>query len=327
MLRAIAVHVRSICVLLAVCALAASAIPAAAQDYPTRPIRLVVGFTAGGPTDIPARFLAERLGASLGQQVVVENKPGAGASLAANDVMSRPREGYDLLLCTYFDSVNTLMYKSLRYKLPDLVGISLIARYAYAVAAANSLPAKTFPELIAYAKQYPDRVNYAQLGIASTQNVLAKRLEKLAGVKMTAIPYKGSSEATQAIIAEQNHLYIGPPLGIVPLYRAGQLKVLAVTGEERLPAIPEVPTLKESGVPLVAYAWVGICGGAGIPKSVIDLLNKRITAIVESPEYRTLVERSGSVAVSSTPEEFHRVIEETAAEAAPTVRELNIEMK
>ena len=308
-------------------ALAAWAVPAAGQDYPTRPIRIVVGFTAGGPTDIPARFIADRLATALGRPVIVENKPGAGATLAANDVMSRGRDGYDLLLCTYFDAVNTLFYKSLHYKLEELVGITLIGRYAYTVAFTNSLPIDTFPQLVAYAKQHPGEINYGHLGVSSTQNLLAKRLEKLAGVQMTAIPYKGSTEATQGIMAGGNHMYIGPPIGSIPLYQAKKLKILAVTGDERLPSIPEVPTLKESGIPLVAYAWLGVCGGAGIPKSVIDLLNKRIVAIVESPEYRTLVENSGSVAVSSTPEELHRVIEETAAEAAPTVRELNIEMK
>src|SRR5215472_15263434 len=123
--------------------------PAAAQDYPNRPIRLIVGFTAGGPTDIPARFIADRLAAALGRPVIVENKPGAGATLAANDVMLRSRDGYDLLVCTYFDAVNTLIYKSLHYKLEDLVGITLIARYSYAVAVANTLPVNTFPELIA----------------------------------------------------------------------------------------------------------------------------------------------------------------------------------
>jgi len=308
-------------------ALAACAMPAAAQDYPTRPIRMVVGFTAGGPTDIPARFIAERLATALGRPVIVENKPGAGATLAANDVMSRPRDGYDLLVCTYFDAVNTLLYRSLHYRLEDLVGITLIARYSYVVAAANSLPADTFPELIAYTRQHPGAVNYAQLGVASTQNLLAKRLETLAGVRMTAIPYKGSSEVAQELIAGRSHLYIGPPIGLVSLYQAKQIKVLAVTGNERMAAIPEVPTLKESGIPLVAYAWVGICAGAGTPQPVIDLLSKRIGAIVESPEYRALVEKSGSVAVSSTPQELRRVIEETASDAAPIIRELGIEMK
>ena len=312
--------------LLVLCALGLPTAAPAAEDYPTRPIRMVVGFTAGGPTDIPARLIADRLSAALGHPVIVENKPGAGATLAANDVMSRARDGYDLLVCTYFDAVNTLLYKSLHYKLEDLVGITLIARYSYVVAAANSLPVDTFPDLIAYTKQHPGVVNYAQLGVASTQNLLAKRLETLAGMRMTGIPYKGSSEVAQELIAGRSHLYIGPPIGLVSLYQAKQIKVLAVTGNERMSSIPEVPTLKESGVPLVAYAWVGICAGAGTPQSVIDLLNKRITAIVDSPEYRTLVEKSGSVAVSSTPQELRRVIEDTAADAAPIIRELGIQL-
>jgi tripartite-type tricarboxylate transporter receptor subunit TctC len=288
---------------------------------------MVLGFTAGGPTDIPARFIADRLSTALGRPVIVENKPGAGATLAANDVMSRPRDGHDLLVCTYFDSVNTLLYKSLHYRLEDLVGVTLIARYSYAVALANSLPVNTFPELVAYTKQHPGEVNYAQLGIASTQNLLGKRLENLTGMKVTSVPYKGSAEANQEIVAGRIHVHIGPPLGIVPLYHAKQLKVVAVTGDERLASMPEVPTLKELGIPLVAYAWLGICAGAGTPQSVIDLLNRRIVPIINSPEYRTLVEASGSVAVSSTPQEFQRVIQETASVAAPVIRELGIEMK
>ena len=310
--------------LLAACALAPP--PAVAQDFPTRPIRITVGFTAGGPTDIPARFLAERLAAALGRPVVVENKPGAGSSLAANEVLSRPREGYDLLLCTYFDAINTLMYRSIKYRLSELLGISLIARYSYAVAVANTIPAQTFPELVAYAKQHPNEVNYGHLGVGSTQMVIAKRLEKLTGMRMTAIPYKGTTEGVQELIAGRNHVQIGPPIGVVPYYLARQLKVLAVTGDERLAAIPEVPTLKESGIPLVAYAWLGVCGGTGIPQPVVDLLNRHIVAIVSSPEYRTLVERSGSVAVSSTPAQFRKIIDDTAADAAPIIRELGVQL-
>ena len=312
--------------LLAVGALAGSGMSAAAQDYPTRPIRIIVGFTAGGPTDIPARFLAERLAAALGRPVVVENKPGAGASLAANEVLSRPREGYDLLLCTYFDAINTLMYRSIKYRLSELLGISLIARYSYAVAVANTIPAQTFPELVAYAKQHPGEVNYGHLGVGSTQMMIAKRLEKLTGMRMTAIPYKGTTEGVQELIAGRNHVQIGPPIGVVPYYLARQLKVLAVTGDERLAAIPEVPTLKESGIPLVAYAWLGVCGGTGIPQPVVDLLDRHIVAIVSSPEYRALVERSGSIAVSSTPAQFRKIIDDTAADAAPIIRELGVQL-
>jgi uncharacterized protein len=176
------------CSMTALCAFVGWGTSVAADDYPSRPLRLVLGFTAGGPTDIPARFLADRLSASLGKPVMVENKPGAGALLAAMDVLSRPRDGHDLLLCTYFDAVNTLLYRNAKYKLSDIVGISLIAKYSYAVAVSHSVPAQSFNELIEYTKAHPERINYGHLGAGSTQNLLAKKLEKATGMKMTPFP-------------------------------------------------------------------------------------------------------------------------------------------
>jgi tripartite-type tricarboxylate transporter receptor subunit TctC len=309
-----------------VCALVALAFPVAADDYPSRPIRLVLGFTAGGPTDIPARLLAERLTASLGRPVVVENKPGAGAMLATLDVLSRPRDGYDLLLCTYFDAVNTLIYRNAKYRLSDLVGISLIAKYSYAVAVSNAAPAQSLAELIAYVKANPGRVNYGHLGAASTQNLLAKRLAKLTGMAMTPIPYKGTPEALQELIAGRTHVMIAPPLAVVPMYEGGQVRVLAVTGAERMASMPNVPTLAESGIALVAYAWLGVCAGSGIAAPVVDLLNSRIGQIVNSAEYRALLDNSGSVAVSSTPQEFQELIAQTASDAAPIIQEFGLQV-
>jgi tripartite-type tricarboxylate transporter receptor subunit TctC len=312
---------------MAACALTVLAAAAAAEDYPARTIRIVVGFTAGGPTDIPARFIADRLSTALGKPVVVENKPGAAAQLAANDVLSQPRDGYSLLLCTYFDAVNTQLYKSIKYRLSDLLGITLIARYSYAVAVSNVLPVNDFKELIAYSKAHPSVVNYGNLGAGSTQNILAKRLEKLAGMKMTPIPYKGSTEATREIIAGRNHIYIGPPLGILPLYQTKQLKVLASTGDERLAAAPEVPTLKDLGIPLVAYAWLGVCAGTGTPRPVVDIINREVRKIVASKDYIALIEKSGSVPVSSTPEELQEIIRATADDAGPTIREFGLQLE
>jgi tripartite-type tricarboxylate transporter receptor subunit TctC len=286
----------------------------AAEDYPSRPLRLVLGFTAGGPTDIPARFLAERLSASLGKPVMVENKPGAGALLAALDVLSRPRDGHDLLLCTYFDAVNTLLYRNAKYKLSDIVGISLIAKYSYAVAVSHSVPAQSFNELVEYTKAHPERINYGHLGAGSTQNLLAKKLEKATGMKMTPIPYKGTPEALQEIVAGRTHILIAPPLAVMPMYATKQVKVL------------EVPTLKESGIPFSAYAWLGVCAGSGIPQPVVDLLNSRIVQVVNSADYRALVEKSGSVAVSSSAPEFRALIEETANDAAPIFREFGVQL-
>lgn len=307
-------------------ALAVLAAPAGAQDYPSRHIRLVIGFSAGGPTDGPARFLADRLSVSLGKPVVVENKPGAGSTLAANDVLGHPADGYELLLCTYLDAVNPLLYKNVRYKLSDLQGVSLIAKYSYAAALSKAIPAQNIAELIAYAKGHPGEVNYGYLGAGSTQSLLARKLEKLTGMQMTAIPYKGTADAMQEIIAGRNHLYIGPPLGVLRLYEAGQVNVVAVTGAERLASLPQVPTLVESGVPLVAYAWLGVCAAAGTPEPVIARLNAAIGDVVNSAAYRSLIETSGSVAVSSTPAELQRVIRQTADEAAAMVRELDVKL-
>jgi tripartite-type tricarboxylate transporter receptor subunit TctC len=309
-----------------VIAVAGTAAPASAQDYPTRPIRLIVGFTAGGPTDVPARFIADRLGTALGKPVVVENKSGAGSMLATQEMLSQPRDGHTLLSCTYFDPVNTLLYRKARYSVSDIAPISQIARYDYAIATSRSLPAADFKELVRHAKANPGKLNYGHLGIGSTQNFLAKKLEQIAGIKMTAIPFKGAADALQEIVAGRLDLYIGPPLAVMPQLQAGNIKVLAVTGAERMSSVPNVPTLKESGFPLVAFAWLGICTGAGTPKPVIDLLNSKIVPIVNSSEYRALVEKSGSVAIASTPQELQAIINETVKDAAPTIQEFQLQL-
>jgi tripartite-type tricarboxylate transporter receptor subunit TctC len=190
----------------------------------------------------------------------------------------------------------------------------------------NSIPANNVKELIEYTKAHPDEVNYGYLGIGSFQNMLAKKLEKLTGMKMTGIPYRGAAEALQEIVGGRNHLYIGPPLSVMPLYSSKQVKVIATTGAERLTSAPEIPTLKESGVPLVTFAWLGVCARSGTPQSIVDLLNGKVVAIVNSPEYRSLVEQSGSVAISSTPQEFQKVINETVEEVAPIVQEFSLQL-
>jgi tripartite-type tricarboxylate transporter receptor subunit TctC len=304
--------------------LVAAAGPAIAADYPNRAIRLVIGFTAGGPTDIPARFIADRLSSRFGIPVVVENKPGAGATLAVVEVLGKPRDGYDLLVCSYFDPVNTLLYRRSRYQISDLLGISLIAKYSYAVAVSNAVPVANFREFIGYAKDHPGELNYGQLGVASMQNILAKQLQKVAGMKMTALPYKGTADAMQELIAGRNHVVFGPPLAVYPFYEAKQVKVLAVTGDERLPSMPEVPTLKEAGLAVTAYGWLGICGGAGIPAAIVTQLNHAVRQIVDAPDYRELVLKSGSQPVSSSPEEFQATIQKSADDVAPVVKEFDI---
>ena len=171
-----------------------SALPARAADtYPSRPIRLVVGFGAGGPTDIPARFIADRLGAALGQPVVVENKPAAGGIVATRDVLAQPRDGYTLLLCTHFDATNIAVYRNAGYKLGDIAPISLIAKYYYGLALANAVPADDFKSFVAYAKAHPGEVTYATVGAGSAQEIMARQLEKLTGVTLNRIPFRGGT--------------------------------------------------------------------------------------------------------------------------------------
>ncbi len=299
---------------------------ALAQDYPKRPIRIVVGFTAGGPTDVPVRFIADRLSKSLGAPVVVENKPGAGSMLATRDVLSQPRDGYNLLACTYFDPVNTLLYKQARYKVADLQPVSLISKYDYAIAVSKNISAKTFGELVEYAKKNPGKLNYGQLGVGSSQNLLAKRLEKVVGMKMTAIPYKGAADALQDIVAGRLGLFVGPPFVVMPLYQGDKVNVLAVTGNDRLSSAPNIPTLKESGLPIVAFAWLGICAGSGTPQPIVDLLNSKLVPILKSDDYRELITKSGSVPAWSTPQEMQVVIDDTVKDAAPLVQEFNLTM-
>jgi tripartite-type tricarboxylate transporter receptor subunit TctC len=298
----------------------------AAEDYPTRPIRIIVGFTAGGPTDIPIRFIADRLGAAIGTPVVVENKPGAGSMLATHEMLSQPRDGYTLLACTYFDPVNTLLYREAHYKVSDIAAVSLIARYDYAIAVSNDNPAKNFAELVQYGKANPGKLNYGHLGIGSSQNLVAKRLEKATGISMTGIPYKGAADALHEVASGRLDLFVGPPFAVMPLYANKQLKVLAVTGKERLASAPDVPTLTESGVPIVTFAWLGICAGEGTPRPIIDLLNSKLAPILKSDEYRALLAASGSLPMSSTPQEMQAVIDDTVKQAAPLVDEFNLHL-
>jgi tripartite-type tricarboxylate transporter receptor subunit TctC len=299
----------------------------AAETYPTRPIRLVVGFLAGGPTDIPARFIADRLSLQLGQKVFVENKPGAGGMIALNDVLSQPRDGYNLLFCTYFDAINALLYKNVSYKLSDIAPVTLASKYYYLMALAKSVPVDTFDEFIRYAKEHPEGILYGTVGAGSTQELVAHELEKIADIKMTKVPFKGSNEITQEMLAGRIHFQVGPPISIGPFYRSGELKVLAVTSPQRLESFPQIPTLTERGFALTPFGWLGVCAGAGTPKPIIDLLNRHIVSIIQSDEYRTFMEKAGNIPIATTPEEFGRVLNQTVRDAAPYIHEFKMQIE
>jgi tripartite-type tricarboxylate transporter receptor subunit TctC len=304
-------------------ALLIGAAPARAE-YPERPVRLVVGFGAGGPTDIPARFIADKLGALLKQNVVVENKTGASGMLATRYVLSQPQDGYTLLFCTHWESLNYAFDKNAGYQLSDIAPISLVTQYFSAVTVPPSLPVDSLQEFVKYAKARPGVVNYSTVGALSPQEIVSLRLAKLAGITMTRVPFRTGTQIIPELLAGRVHLYVGPTLAVLPLYRAKKVKFLAVTSPQRLKEIPEVPTLIEQGYDYSPFGWLGFCAGAKTPPEIMSLLSRHIIAITSSPEYRKLIEQGGATPVSSTPARLREIINQTADEAGSVIREFGL---
>ena len=308
--------------------LVVSALPAPAQDnYPTRTIRLVVGFGAGGPTDIPARYVADKLGTALGQRVIVENKPAAAGMLATRDVLSQPADGYNLLFCTHFESINTAVYKNPGFKLADLAPISLVAKYYYGIALSNSIPADNFEQFVQYAKGHPGEVTYATIGAGSAQEIMARQLEKIAGISMNRIPFRGGPQVVQEMIAGRVNFYASPTIAVVPQYQQKQLKLLATTSPTRIPSIPDVPTLKEKGLDYVRFGWLGFCAAKGTPQPILDRINKEIGKIVAMPEYQELITKGGSLPEASTPEQLGQIITQTVLDVEGTIKEFGLQQE
>jgi tripartite-type tricarboxylate transporter receptor subunit TctC len=296
-----------------------------AQDWPTRPIRLVVGFAAGGSTDIPARYVADRLGALLGQRVAVENKGGAAGMLATRDVLAQPRDGYTLLLCTHFESINSAVYRNPGFALSDLAPISLISKYYYGFALANAVPASDLGSFVQYARQHPGEISYGTVGAASAQEIFARQLERMTGIAMTKVPYRGGAPAMQDLLPGRIQLFVSPMISVIPYEQQKQLKILGVSSPERIKAAPDVPTLREQGIDFVRFGWLGICAGAGTPPAIIALINRHLKTIVASPEYRKVTEQQGSVPESSSPEDLRKVIDQTRTDVAATIQEFGLQ--
>ena len=312
----------------AVALLIAAASPTLADDaYPSRTIRLVVGFGAGGPTDIPARFVADKLGTALGQRMIVENKPAAAGILATRDVLSQPPDGYNLLFCTHFESINTAVYRNPGFKLSDLAPISLVAKYYYGIALSNSIPAETFEQFVQYAKAHPGEVTYATIGAGSAQEIMARQLEKIAGISMNRIPFRGGPQVVQEMVAGRVNFYASPTIAVVPQYHDKKLKLLATTSPSRIPSLPEVPTLKEKGVDYVRFGWLGFCAAKGTPQPIIERLNTEIGKIVAMPEYQDLITKGGSLPEASTPQQLGQVITQTVNDVEGTIKEFGLQQE
>jgi tripartite-type tricarboxylate transporter receptor subunit TctC len=311
-------------VLSAAAGLAGAAPEASAQDFPNRPIRLLVGFPAGGPSDVPARIVAEKMQKALGQAVVVENKTGAAGMIALNEMLAQPRDGHTLLLCSYLDVSNTLLYKNVAYKLDDIAPIGMVSKAYYAFTVPTSLPVKDMAEFIAYAKERPGKLNYGKVGAGSVTELLARQLEKAAGIAMVGVPFKGTGPALQEVVAGRLELTVSPLALALPQHEGGQVRIIGLTSSERLAVVPSVPTLVEQKVPIASYGWWGMCAASGTPRPIVDKLNAVVTAAVGSPDYKSVMEKGGTVAVSSTPEQLGSIIDETVKEFRDLIAGLGI---
>ena len=299
---------------------------AVAQDFPNRAIRIVVGFPAGGPSDVPARLIAEKLRVALGQPVIVENKTGAAGMIALNDVLAQPRDGHTLLLCSYIDAINPLLYKKVAYKLDDIAPVAMIQKAYYAFTIPTDYPANDLRSFVAHAKSKPPgALNYGKVGAGSVTELLAKQFEKVAGISMTGVTFRGTGPAVQEIAAGRLDFMVGPLAVTMPLHEGKKVKIIGMTSPERLAIAPDVPTLKEQGTPIVSYGWWGVCAASGVPQPVIDTLNHHIVAAVGSKDFRDVIEKTGVIAESSTSQELGRLIAETAKEAEVMIRDFGIE--
>ncbi|MEP7182332.1 MAG: tripartite tricarboxylate transporter substrate binding protein [Betaproteobacteria bacterium] len=317
---------RNALALVAAFAVTAVAAPAHAQApaYPTKPIRLVVPFPPGGATDLLARDVGQKLTEAWGQQVIVDNRPGAGGNIGTELVAKAAPDGYTLEMGTVgTHAINASLYSKLPYDhVKDFVPVILVAGVPNVLVVNPSVPANTVAELIAYAKANPGKLNFASSGSGTSIHLSGELFKVMAGVQMTHIPYKGSAPAVQDLIGGQVQLMFDNLPPSLPQIKAGKLRALAVTSATRAPALPDVPTIAEAGLPgFEASSWFGVLAPAGTPPAIIAKLNAEIAKWLATPEAKEKLSRQGANAAGGTPEDFAKHITVETAKWAKVVKE------
>ncbi|HTO49430.1 MAG TPA: tripartite tricarboxylate transporter substrate binding protein [Burkholderiales bacterium] len=289
---------------------------ACAQPYPSKPIRYIVPFPPGGPTDTFSRALTAQLGEALGQPVVVENVPGAGASIGMDRLAKSPPDGYTIgLATTGSHAINPHLYGTkLTYNaLTDFTPLTLAVSYVNVLVVNPAVPAKSVADLVAYAKANPGKVNFGSAGNGSSNHLSGELLKSLTGAPMQHVPYKGSAPALTDVVSGQLTFMFDILVTAVPQIRAGRVRGLAVTSAKRSPFAPDIPTMSESGVPGYAEAgadlWFGIVAPAGVPKPVVEKLNGELIRVLRSTTMRERISSQFFDVRTSTPAEFQKVIE------------------
>jgi tripartite-type tricarboxylate transporter receptor subunit TctC len=315
---------RSRKIVVAVAALFGVASIATAQEYPTKAVRLIAPFAPGGATDALARLVSQKLGERWRQQVIVDNRPGAGGNIGAELAARAAPDGYALVVAGAPHAINMTLYKKLSYDLQkDLVAINRIAGYPSAIVVHPSLPVKTVKELIALARQRPGELNFGSAGPGSPNRLAIELFMIMGKVKMVHVPYKGGSgQMVGELLAGQVQLAsmgLPPSMGYI---KAGKLRPIAVTGAKRAPLLPDVPTVSEAGLPgFDVTSWYGIFGPAAVPKNLVTKINADITAILGMPDMKERLDKLGAEPSPLSPDEFAKFVREEVALWSKVVKE------
>ena len=294
----------------------AAALPAVsrvvqAQAWPSRPVRIVVGFPAGGATDIMARLMGEWLTQRLSQQFIIENKPGASGNIGTELVARAPADGYTLLQAVTPNAINAALYSNLSFDfVKDIAPVIYLARLAYVVVVNPSVPATTLPEFIAYAKANPGKINYGSAGQGTPQNIACELFKMMTGVNLVHVPYKGGAPAVADLLANQVQVIFAPVSESIQQIKAGKLRALAVTPAKRLDVLPDVPTVAEFVPGYEASGFAGIGVPKGTPAAIIDLLNKELNAGLADEKVKGRIVELGGTVMGGSPAEFGTIVAE-----------------
>jgi len=300
---------------------AAFALPAFAQQYPARAVRIVVGFAPGGGVDISARLLASKLSEYLGQQFVVENKPGAGTNIAAAEVVKSTPDGYTLFMNSPAVVINTALYAKPPYQLSEFTGISIFAATTNLLVVPASVPARTVQELVRMAKEKPGVLNYSSAGQGTTQHLAGELFKLRTGTQIVHVPYKGSGPSMTALLASEVQMTFINPVAAGGHVKSGKLRALAVTDSRRTELMPEVPTMKEAGVEGVEVSlWYALLAPAATPRDIVDKLGAAVGRATKDPQIRDALKKQGADPVGNTPAEFNAYLKEEQARWTEVVK-------
>ena len=315
---------RAVVALSCVFILGAATAPATAQSYPGRPVRIIVPFPAGGATDIVGRLVAQKLSEAFGQQVIVDNRGGAGGTIGSDLAAKSPPDGYTMLLGTSSThAVAPSLYSKLPYDpVKDFSPVTLAATATILLAVHPSVPARSVKELISLAKRQPNALSFASSGNGGISHLVGEQFKSMAGIEMLHVPYKGDTPALVDLVSGQVHLMFGTAVSFLPYVKAGRLNAVAVTNPKRSPVVPNVPTVAESGLPgFEALQWFGVFVPAGTPKDVVSRLHGEIVKLLKLPDVRERLASLGAEVVGNSPEQFAAFQKADSAKWAKVVKQ------